>query len=166
MCRKRKKFLVRHKDPRLGSIKISDLSLATKRKEQNKLQKHFPRGEKKLASCYPGSPCPETCTIARACPQTCKIPRTSEKSPVPTSLLTVQLHTPNRNYVVATAILVTVTFCFHNSALSWFILNEIFDMLQQQETLFCGYTNLRSHVQIQISNSNHSCKRGCTCELR
>ena len=31
--------------------------------------------------------------------------------------------------------LVTVIFCFHNSVLSFFILNEIFDMLQQQETL-------------------------------
>jgi len=30
---------------------------------------------------------------------------------------------------------VTVTFCFHNSALSFFILNELFDMLQYQETL-------------------------------
>ena len=109
----------------------------------------------------PGYTCDRTCT----CPHTCKIPRTSEKTPVPTSLLTVQSFMPNRNYVVPTATQVTITFCFHNSALSCFILNEIFDMLQQLETLFCEYTSLRSHVQIQISKSNHSCKRGCTCEL-
>ena len=47
-------------------------------------------------------------------------PPTSEKSPVTTSSLTVQLHMPNRNNVVATATLVTVTFCFHNSVLSCF----------------------------------------------
>ena len=115
--------------------------------------------------CYmqsmPGDTCDRTC----AYPHPCKIPRTREKSPVPTSLLTVQSHMPNRNHVVATATPVTITSCFHNSALSCFILNEIFDMLQQQETLFCGYTNHGSHVQIQISKSNHSCKRGCTCEL-
>ena len=40
---------------------------------------------------------------------------------------------PRRNFVVATARLVTVTFCFHNSSLPCFVLNEIFDMLQQQE---------------------------------
>ena len=57
------------------------------------------------------------------------------KIAVPTSLLAVQSHVPNRNYVVATATLVTVMFCFHNSALSCFILNEIFDMLQYQEAL-------------------------------
>ena len=107
----------------------------------------------------------DTCDRMWVCPYTYKIPRTSEKSPVPTSLLTVQLHMPNRNFVVATNTQVTVTFCFHNSALSCFILYEIFDILQQQETLFCGCTNLRPHVQIKISKSNHSCKRECTCEL-
>ena len=75
----------------------------------------------------------------------------SEKSPVPTSLSTAQSHMQNRNYVVATATQVTVTFCLHNSALSCFILYELLDMLQQQETPFCGYTNLGSHMQIQIS---------------
>ena len=48
----------------------------------------------------------DTCDRMCACPHTCKIPRISEKSPVRTLLLTVQLHMPNRNYVVATATLV------------------------------------------------------------
>ena len=56
-----------------------------------------------------------------------------------TSLSTVQSHMPNRGFVVATAVLVTVPFCFHNSALSFFILNETFGMLQQQETLYFRY---------------------------
>ena len=109
----------------------------------------------------PGDTCDRTC----ACSHMCKILRTSEKSPVPTSPLLLQSYTPTKNYVVAIATHVTVTFCFYNSALSCFILNEIFDMHQQQESLFCGYANLGSHVQIQISKSNLSCKRGCTCEL-
>jgi len=95
---------------------------------------------------------------------TCKIPCTSQISPLPTSLVTVRSHVPNRNYVVTTATLVSVIFCFHNSILSCFILNEIFDMLQKQKA-FCGYTNLASHMQIQINKSNHSCKQGCMCEL-
>ena len=100
----------------------------------------------------PGGKCDCTC----ACPHTCKIPCTSENSPIPTSLLTVQSHMPNRNDVVATATQVTVTFCFQKYVLSCFILNKIFDMLLQQETLLCRYTNLGSHVQIQISRSNLS----------
>jgi len=86
---------------------------------------------------------------------TCKIPCTSQISPLPTSLVTVRSHVPNRNYVVTTATLVSVIFCFHNSILSCFILNEIFDMLQKQKA-FCGYTNL-----------HHTCKskeiRAITC---
>ena len=107
----------------------------------------------------------DTCDGIYTCPHTCKFPRTSEKSPVPTSLLIVQLRMPNRNCVVATATQVTFTFCFQNSVLSCVILKEIFGMLQQQEALLCRYTNLGSHVQIQISRSNHSCKRGCMSEL-
>ena len=53
---------------------------------------------------------------------------TSEKSPVPTTLSPMQLHMPNRNFVVATATLVTVTLFFHNSALSCSALNETFDI--------------------------------------
>ena len=45
--------------------------------------------------------------------------------------LTVQSHMPNKNFVVAIATHSTVTFCFHNSALSCFILKDIFDMHQQ-----------------------------------
>ena len=79
------------------------------------------------------SPCP---LISGPC--TCKIPSKNEKSPLPASLLTVQLLMPNRNYFIATATLVTITFSSHNSALSCFALNETFGMLQQQETLYCG----------------------------
>ena len=67
-----------------------------------------------------------------ASPHTCKIPSTSEESPTPTSLSTMQLHMPYRSFVVATATLVIFTFCFQNSALSCFIVNQTFDMLQQQ----------------------------------
>ena len=58
---------------------------------------------------------------------------------------TVQSHMPDRSLAVATATLVTATFCFHNSALFYFVLNETFDMLQQQEALYFGYTDLVSH---------------------
>ena len=75
---------------------------------------------------------------------------TSEKLPLPTLLSIVQSEMPHRNFVVATATLVTVSFCFHNSASSCFILNETIDVLQQQETLCFGCTNLGSHVHFQI----------------
>ena len=54
----------------------------------------------------PGDTCDHTC----ACLQTCKIPSTSEETPRPTSLSTVQLHKPNRIYVPKTARLVNFTF--------------------------------------------------------
>jgi len=88
-----------------------------------------------------------------------------KKSPVLTSLSTMQSHIRSRNFVVATAPLVTVTFCFHNSALSCFILNETFGILQQQQTLYFGYANLGSHVPFQILKSNRSCRQGRKCEL-
>ena len=95
-------------------------------------------GNSKLSEiCYanstimPGDTCDRTC----ACLCTCKIPSTIEKLPVSTSLSTVQSNMPNRSFIVENATLVTATFCFHNSALSGFILNETFDKLQQQETL-------------------------------
>ena len=50
-------------------------------------------------------------------------------STVPTSLSTVPSHMLNRNFVITTAKLVTITFCFHKSALSYFILNKTFGML-------------------------------------
>ena len=98
-------------------------------------------------------------------PHTCKIPSMSEKLPVPATILTVQSHIPNRNFVVTIATLVNVNFCFHNTALSCFILNETFQVLQQQETLYFGYTNLGWHMQLQTSKSNHLCKQGCMCKL-
>ena len=49
-----------------------------------------------------------------------QIPSLSKKSHVPTSLSTVQSHVPHRNFVVATATLVAVSFCFHNITLSCF----------------------------------------------
>ena len=68
----------------------------------------------------------DTCDCMCTCPHTCQIPCTSEKSPVPTSLSTLQSHMPNRSFIVATATLVTVTFCFQNSAVLCFIQNETF----------------------------------------
>ena len=79
--------------------------------------------------------------------------------------ITVNRAIAHKNFVVATATLVTVTVCFHNSALPCFILNETFEMVQQQETLYFGSTNLGSHVQFQIFQSNHSCRQGHTCKL-
>ena len=99
-------------------------------------------------------------------------PSTSEKSPLPTSLSSVQSHVPSRNFAVATARLVTVTVCFHNSALSCFIVNGTLDMLQQQEALYfeyqevlnIRYANLGSHVQFQMIKSNPSFRQRRTCE--
>ena len=56
----------------------------------------------------------------------------------------------NRNFVVATAALVAVTFCCHSSLLFCFVLNNTSDIFQQKETLYFGYTNLGSSVQFQI----------------
>ena len=63
---------------------------------------------------------------------------------------------PIRNFVVATATLVTVIFCFHSCVLSCFTLNETFDMLQQQETLYFEYANLGLHIEFQIIKSTNS----------
>ena len=81
----------------------------------------------------------------------------SKQSPLPTSLSTMPLHMPNRDFIVATVPLVTVSFNLHVSVLSCFILNETYDMLQQQETLYLRYINSGSHVSFQIVKSNHTC---------
>ena len=72
----------------------------------------------------PGHTCDHTC----ACQYACRIPCTKEKSPVPASFSTVQLHMPNRTFVVTTEPLVAITVRFQNSALSCFILNKTFDI--------------------------------------
>ena len=51
------------------------------------------------------------------CDHTCEIPSTSEKSPLSTSLSTVQSHSPDRTFVVVTVTLATVTICFNSSTL-------------------------------------------------
>ena len=84
-----------------------------------------------------------------------KIPSTSEKSPVPTSLSTMQSHMQNGDFVVANAALVTINIYFHNAALFRFALNETFDIHQQQETLYFGYTCNENSVII--------CVRNCEC---
>ena len=58
----------------------------------------------------------------------------------PASLSTVQSHMQNRDFVVVTATLMTVTFCFYNSALPCFTLNETLSIHQQQALNF-GYRN-------------------------
>ena len=58
-----------------------------------------------------------------------------------------------------------VTFCFHNSILFCCIPHATFDMLQQQETLYFGYKNVGSHVQLQICKSNSSCRQRRMREL-
>ena len=105
--------------------------------------------------------CDRTCTY----PCTRKIPSESEKSPVPSSLSTVLPHMRNRNFVVATATLVTVTFCPYISALSYFFLNETFDMLQQQEALSFEYRNIESHLKFRIIKSNRLSRQERMCEL-
>ena len=84
----------------------------------------------------------DSCDRTCACLHTCKIPSTSEKSPVLASLITVQSRIPDSNFVVATATLLTVVICFHTSVLSCFILNETFDMLQQQENQMFQFDRL------------------------
>ena len=49
---------------------------------------------------------------------------------------------PNGNFVLSTVTLVAVTFDFINSTLSCFTINEIFDMPQQQGTLYIGHTKI------------------------
>ena len=98
------------------------------------------------------SACPEIRAIARARVYT------HAKSPARVKNCPCQHHCQPCNRTCQTgtslsaaATQVTVTFCFHNYALSCFILNETFDMLQQQKTLYFEYTNLgqtRAHVRI------------------
>ena len=105
------------------------------------------------------SPYPEIRAIACARVHTrAKSPARAKKSSVTTSLSTVQSHVPNRNFIVAATTLMTVTLCFHISAVSCFVLNETFDMLQEQEAMFLGYTTLGAYVQFYIIKSNCSCK--------
>ena len=113
---------------------------------------------------YLSGPCAETRVIARARFHTCRIPTKSKRSPVPTSQSTMQSHKPNRNFFVAAAALVTVSFCFYSSHLACFVLNEAFDILQEKEALYFGYTILGSHVQFQMIKSNRSYKRGHMCK--
>ena len=113
----------------------------------------------------PWSPCPqESCSYMHMStdPQN---PQHEQKIALATSLLTVQLHMPNRNFVTMAATLVTVAFWFHNSALFCSILYETFDMLQKQETLHFRYKNLGLQVQFQTSKSNCSWRQGCTCKM-
>ena len=44
-------------------------------------------------------------------------------------------------------------------------LNDAFDMLQQQGTLYFEYTNLEFYIQFQIAKSNSLCRQGSTCKL-
>ena len=120
-------------------------------------QCHFQAEEQSI----PGDTRDCTCV----CSHSCTVPRTSEKLPVPQSVSTVRSCMPNRKFIVATAALMTVTFCFKNSAISCFILHETLDVLQQQETLNFGYTNLASLVQFQRIRSSRSCRQGRTREL-
>ena len=84
---------------------------------------------------------------------------------MPASLSTVQSHISNRNFAVATAVLLTINFFLRNCFLTCLVLYGTFDMLQQQDTLYYGYTKLGSHTQLQIVKSNRSCRHGCMCKL-
>ena len=110
------------------------------------------------------STCPDRTYVF---PHMLKIHSTSDYSPVPTSLSTVPLHMPNRNSVVANATLVTVTFCFHISALPCSFLNETFERSEwfSNRKLYFGCTNLGSHVQFQIVQSYRSCRQVRACEF-
>ena len=83
--------------------------------------------------------------------------------------ITVQSHITNRNFFIATATLVTVALCFHNSALSCFILNLTFGILQQQETQYSGEAHETQYsgeyMNFQITKSNCPCRQGHMCEL-
>ena len=70
----------------------------------------------------------DTCDHPCTSPHRYQVPGISKKLPMPTSMLTMQSHMRNRKSVVGTAKLVTVT--FQNSALSCFILDETFEVLQ------------------------------------
>ena len=107
----------------------------------------------------------DTCDPTCMCLNTCKIPSRIKKPPVQISVPTMQLHMPNMNFVVIAATLVTVTLCFHSSTVSCFALSETFTLLQQQETLYFGYSNLGLDLQFQISKSSCLCRQGCMCNL-
>ena len=100
----------------------------------------------------------DTCDRTCVSPHTCKIP-------VSTSLLacnsTCQIRTllsQLQHYWLSIFAFITPLSCF--------ILNEPFDMLQQQETLYVGYTNPGSHVQFQIIKRNCLYRLGRTCKLK
>ena len=82
--------------------------------------------------------------------------KTRAKSPARVRNRPCQNHyQPCNRACLIIATLVTVIFSFHNSALSCSILNETFDMLQQQETLHVGYANLENVEIIKVVNLCH-----------
>ena len=108
------------------------------------------------------SPCLETRVIARArIHLRAKFPTRAKNRPCQHNSRSCNRTSQRGTLLSQIVTLVTVTFCFHNSALSCFILKEPSDMFQQQGTLHYGYTNLGSHVSFQTIKS----KQGCTCEL-
>ena len=101
----------------------------------------------------PEDRCDRTCAYLHAS----KIPNASEKLPVSASLSTV--HMPSANFFVANTAPENVTFCFHYSAVSSFILNEIRNMLQKQETVFRMHKSWNARA-IPNNESNCSCRLG------
>ena len=103
----------------------------------------------------------DTCYQMCTCDHSCKIRRTSENSPVPTSLSTVQSHIPNRKFAAATAALVTVSFRFQNSHYPIWIKYSNTSILYSIKTLcIADRKHLGSLMQFQISKSSRSCRRG------
>ena len=89
------------------------------------------------------------------CPETRVSQHEPHKLPVLTSLPTVQSHMPNRNFVVATATQVNVTFCFYNSVLSWFLsemrhwhASETRSSVFRMRKSWTGCAKVGPHVQI------------------
>ena len=61
VCPQKLNFLVWHKDQGEAPSKFQETTLLTKKKQQNRVQKHFPRGGKMLATSYPGWHLPPPC---------------------------------------------------------------------------------------------------------
>ena len=91
----------------------------------------------------------------------CNIPSMSEKSPVLKSLSAVQSHMPDWNFVVETATIVTVIFCFHNSALSCSIPNETINITGSARKNSWGV----SYLELPSKKCELECYRPKFCSL-
>ena len=106
----------------------------------------------------PGDSCHRKCT----CLHTYKVPSTCEIARAKININRAIAHT--KEELRCRNCNTSAISCCHSSILSCFILMGTLDMLQQQSALHFGQ-NFVSHIQFQMTKSNHSCRQGLLHEI-